>query len=304
MTPNVELERNGLTVEIDPHGAQMRSFRTAEGQELLWQGDPEIWPDHAPILFPLISQMPDGHIHHGGRSYPMPPHGFAHGRDFVVVQQTGSSCVLELRDDDETHAQYPFAFALRIGFDLSNDGLLVTAEVENPNDEPMPVDFGFHPGFNWPLTPGRDKTEYAVVFEEAEPAPIRRGIDDPIMLIPEGRPTPVEGNVLRLRDELFEESAIVFDRLDSRSVTYTAPAALGLRIDFPDSPNLAIWTRLGAPYVCVEPWQGYPSQIDFDGPLIEKPGIALIPPGETRSWRLGITLLPYGEATPSVRSRQ
>lgn len=296
MTPNVELQRNGLTVEIDSHGAQMQSFRTAEGQELLWRGDPDIWPDHAPILFPLISQMPDGHIRHGGRSYPMPPHGFAHRRDFAVSEQTDSSCVFELRDDEATRSHYPFGFALRIGFDLSDDGLLVTAEVENPNDEPLPLDFGFHPGFNWPLTPGRDKSDYAIVFEEAEPAPIRRGIDDPIMLIPGGLPTPVEGNVLRLRDELFEESAIVFDRLDSRSVTYTAPAALGLRIDFPDSPNLAIWTKPGAPYVCVEPWQGYPSQIDFDGPLTEKPGIALIPPAETRSWRLGITLLPFGES--------
>ena len=296
MTPNVELQRNGLTVEIDSHGAQMQSFRTADGQELLWPGDPEIWPDHAPILFPLISQMPDGHIHHDGRAYPMPPHGFAHSRDFVVVEQTRSSCVFELRDDEATRSHYPFAFALRIGFDLSDDGLLVTAEVENPNDEAMPVDFGFHPGFNWPLTPGRDKSDYTLVFEKAEPAPIRRGIDDPIMLIPEGQPTPIEGNVLRLRDELFEESAIVFARLDSRSVTYTAPAALGLRIDFPDSPNLAIWTKPGGPYICVEPWQGYPSQIDFDGPLTEKPGIALIPPDETRSWRLGITLLPHGES--------
>jgi galactose mutarotase-like enzyme len=296
MTPpgHIELNTPGLSAAIDPHGAQMQSFRTAEDQELLWQGDPRYWPDRAPILFPLISQMPDGHIRHGGRAYPMPPHGFAHSRDFSVSRQTESSCVFELRDDAETRTYYPFAFTLRIGFDLSDDRLLVTAEVENPNDEPMPADFGFHPGFNWPLTPGHDKSEYAIVFAESEPAPIRRGTGDPVLLYPEGRPTPVEGNVLHLRDELFEELAIVFDRLNSRSVTYGASGTLCLRIDFPDSPNLGIWTKPGAPYVCVEPWQGYPSQIDFDGPLVEKPGIALIEPGETRRWRLAITLQPAG----------
>ena len=292
---HISLSTPGLSAAIDPHGAQMQSFRTAEGRELLWQGDPRYWPDRAPILFPLISQMPDGHIRHGGRAYPMPPHGFARSRDFAVSGQTESSCVFELRDDAETRACYPFAFTLRIAFDLSDDGLLVTAEVENPNDEPMPADFGFHPGFNWPLTPGHDKSEYAVVFAESEPAPIRRGTGDPVLLYPEGRPTPVEGNVLRLRDELFEELAIVFDHLNSRSVTYGASGALCLRIDFPDSPNLGIWTKPGAPYVCVEPWQGYPSQIDFDGPLVEKPGIALIEPGVTRRWRLAITLQPEGE---------
>src|SRR5918998_5471972 len=126
MTPHVLLERNGLTIEIDPHGAQMQSFRTAEGQELLWQGDPRTWPDHAPILFPLISQMPGGRIHHRGRDYPMPPHGFAHSRDFVVSRQTMSSCGFELRDYKETRSHYPFAFGLYVGFDLSDDGLLVT----------------------------------------------------------------------------------------------------------------------------------------------------------------------------------
>jgi galactose mutarotase-like enzyme len=87
----------------------------------------------------------------------------------------------------------------------------------------------------------------------------------------------------------------VFDRLNSRSVTYGAPGTLCLRIDFPDSPHLGIWMRPGASYICVEPWQGYPSRIDFDGTLAEKPGIALIPAGETRYWRLGIALQPEGD---------
>lgn len=291
----VELNKSGLSAAIDPHGAQMTSFRTAGGQELIWQGDPEIWPDHAPILFPIIGQMPDGYIRHAGRTYPMPPHGFAHGMDFAVSRQTESSCVFELRDDEATREHYPFTFTLRIGFELSDEALLTVATVENPNDEPMPADFGFHPGFNWPLTPGREKDEYAIVFGRDEPAPIRRGTGDPVMLFPEGAPTLVEGNVLRPRDEMFEGSPIVFDRLDSRSVTYGAPGATGLRVDFPDSPHLGIWTKPGAGYLCIEPWQGYPSELGFEGPLIEKPGIALIEPGGTRRWRLDITPQPGDE---------
>jgi galactose mutarotase-like enzyme len=298
---HVELTASGLSAVVARHGAQLMSLKTAEGQELLWQGDPRYWADRAPILFPVIGPMVGGQIHHGGHSYPMPPHGFAHGRDFAVSQQTPTSCVLELRDDEETRAHYPFAFTLSVGFELSDDGLLGTITVENPNDEPLPADVGFHPGFNWPLSPGRPKEDYAIVFAESEPAPIRRGVEDPILLLPEGRPTPVEENVLRLRDELFEENAIVFDRPNSRSVTYGAPGAPGLRVDFPDSPNLAIWSRPGAPYVCIEPWQGYPSQIDFDGPFVEKPGIALIDPGTSRRWRLGITPQPDGELYDEAR---
>ena len=292
----VELSTPGLSAAVATHGAQLMSLATAEGHELLWQGDPAYWADRAPILFPVIGPMVGGTIHHGGRSYPMPPHGFARERDFAVSQQSQAGCVLELHDDGETREHYPFAFALRVGFELSDQGLLCTITVENPSREPLPADVGFHPGFNWPLTPGGAKEDYAVIFAEDEPAQIRRGVDDPILLLPQGYPTPVEGNVLRLRDELFEENAIVFDHPNSRSVRYGAPGEQSLRVDFPDSPSLAIWSRPGAPYVCIEPWQGYPSQIDFDGPFVEKPGIALIPPGETRRWRLGVTPGPAEHA--------
>src|SRR6266536_3689071 len=285
---NLTIESSGLTASIDPHGAQLQSLRTAGGQQLLWQGDPKYWPDRALLLFPVIGPLIGGQFRHGGRAYPMPPHGFARLRDFAVAEQSTTRCAFELRDDDETRVHYPFAFRLRVEFELSDGSLLNTISVENLDGEPLPADVGFHPGFNWPLTHGHAKDEYTVVFAEDEPAPIRRGTGDPVLLYPEGRPTPVEGNVLRPRDELFEELAIGFDRLNSRSVTFGAPGTLGLRIDFPDSPHLGLWMVPGAPFLCIEPWQGYPSQLDFEGPFVDKPGIALIPPGETRRWRLRV----------------
>jgi galactose mutarotase-like enzyme len=230
----------------------------------------------------------------------MPPHGFAHIMDFSLSRKTESSCTFELRDDEEMHTHYPFAFGLDVGFDLSDDGLLVTITVENPNDEPMPADVGFHPGFNWPLTGGLSKDEYVIVFDKDESAPIRRGGDDPVLLYPDGEPTPVDGKVLRPRDEMFEGSPIVFDTLDSRSLTFGPRDGLGLRIDFPDSPHLGLWMIPGENYLCIEPWQGYPARMDFDGPLAEKPGIAVIEPREIRRWRLGITLRSGGEPNVST----
>lgn len=271
----------------------MQSFR-AGGNEILWQGDRRYWPDHAPILFPLISQMPGGHINHGGRTYPMPPHGFAKDRNFAVSQPSATGCVFELRDDEATRACYPFAFLLHVGYELTAGGLLCTVEVENPNDEPLPADVGFHPGFNWPLEPGRPREDYLLLFEKEEPSPVRPVTDDPAMLLPGGLPTPVERNLLRPRDELFQEGPIVFDGLESRSVAFGAPDGPVLRVDFPDSPNLALWTIPGAPYLCIEPWQGLPAEVGFDGPLVEKPGIALIPSGQSSRWRLGVTLQPDG----------
>src|SRR5215207_4569246 len=176
---HIELTTSGLSAAVAPHGAQLMSLKTAEGQELLWQGDPRYWADRAPILFPLIGPVVGGQIHHGRHSYLMPPHGFARGRNFAVSQQTPTSCLLELRDDRETRSHYPFAFTLRVGFELSDDSLHCTISVENPNEESLPADVGFHPGFNWPLTPGQVKEDFALSSAEAERLPFRRGAKTP-----------------------------------------------------------------------------------------------------------------------------
>jgi galactose mutarotase-like enzyme len=288
----IRIADDGLSAAIDPHGAQLMSLHTREGVELLWQGNPAIWLDRAPLLFPVIGPMRDGQIRHAGKSYPMPAHGFAQQRDFTVVEQSLVGCTFELRADTETRTHYPFEFVMRVNFALSNDTLEVTVGVTNTGDDPMPADVGFHPGFAWPLMPGDTREGHAIVFEREERAPIRRGVDDPIFLVPQEHPTPVEGRVLRLRDDLFRENAIVFDRLTSHALTYgrlDEEGSLGLRIAFPDSPYLAIWSRPGAGFVAIEPWQGLPSPVDFTGPLLDKPGIAVIAPGDSRRWRLQVT---------------
>ncbi|MPZ22496.1 MAG: aldose 1-epimerase family protein [Dehalococcoidia bacterium] len=287
----VELESPSLQARVDTHGAQLVSLAArvdGETRDLLWPGNPATWPDQAPVLFPVIGPLTDGLLRHGGETYPMPPHGFARLRDFDLVEKSGSRCVLELRDDDETRGQYPFAFVLSAAFELAGDRFTCTLSVENPGVEPLPADVGFHPGFNWPLEAGKTKEEYSAIFEKDEPAPIRRGVGDPVLLLPDGRPTPVKGKVLRLSDELFVDLPIVFDRLNSRSLVFGPDRGIGLRFDFPDSPNLGLWMLPGEPFLAVEPWQGYPSELDFHGPFVEKPGVAVIGPSERRSWRLSV----------------
>lgn len=282
----VRVGDGGLSVSIDPQGAQLRSIRTPDGLEHLWQGDPRFWPDRAPVLFPLICQLTGGQLVHRGERYPMPAHGFAHLRRFAVVDRAPTRVRLELAADDQTRAQYPFEFVLGVILSVEGGRLQLTLEVHNAGDEPMPADVGFHPGFNWPLQPGRAKEDYRIVFEAPEPAPIRRGVDDPIFLEPEPFPTPVEGDTLPLRDELWDAQAMVFDELASRSLVYGPPGGRGLRIAFPDSPYLALWMRPGAPYLCIEPWQGLPAPVGFAGEFATKPGVGIVGPGVTRRWRL------------------
>jgi galactose mutarotase-like enzyme len=95
---------------------------------------------------------------------------------------------------------------------------------------------------------------------------------------------------LLLRDDLFEEGAMVWDTLASRSVIYGD----AIRVDFPRMPHLGIWTKPGAGYVCIEPWQGHASPEGFDGELADKPGVVTIAPGATRVFAMSISVSRRG----------
>jgi galactose mutarotase-like enzyme len=149
----------------------------------------------------------------------------------------------------------------------------------------MPASFGFHPAFRWPLQPGAPHEQHEVRFEKPEPAPLRRLADG---LLGGPVPSPVHGDRLVLADSLFVHDALVWDRLQSRSLTYGGPSGPTLRLAFPQMPHLGIWTKPGAGFVCLEPWQGFASPVGFDGEFAEKPGTVRLAPGTARLFELSV----------------
>jgi galactose mutarotase-like enzyme len=280
----------GLTARIAAQGAELVSLRAPDGTELVWQAGPA-WPRHAPLLFPIVGRLAADTLRHQGRDYRMTQHGFARDLRFDWLDRGESGCRLLLTDDAETRAAYPFAFRLEVAYALAGGRLSVTMSVENTGTETLPASLGAHPAFVWPLRPDIAPEAHTMTFEHPEPAPIQRVTGG--LLQPDRVPSPVEGRVLRLHDELFAADALIFDPLASRSLRYTAPGAPVVTVDWENCPQLGIWSK-PAPFVCIEPWHGFASPVDFAGEFADKPGLLHVPPGETAQIRFGI-----GVALPS-----
>ena len=152
----------------------------------------------------------------------------------------------------------------------------------------MPFSFGFHPAFAWPLPGGAAKADHAIVFERDEPEAIRRIDGDGLVVRSE--PTPVVGRVLSLREALFEDDALIWDRLASRGCSYGAPGGTRLDVAFPDTPMLGVWQKPGARYVCIEPWAGIADPAGFAGDFRDKPGVMELAAGASRSFRMDVTV--------------
>lgn len=283
-----QLSSSRLLVTISTLGAELQSLRAPDGREFLSQGDPSVWAERAPNLFPIVGELKDDTLVHEGRRYPIGRHGFARKLDFRLETATASGAVFLLTDSADTWAHYPFAFELRLEFTLQANVLEINHRLGNPGETPLYASLGGHPAFVWPLAPGVPREAHVMTFAAEEPAPIRRLAGR--LLAREPVPSPVQGRTLRLRDALFTQDALIFDRLVSRSVTYSAPGAPAIHVEFPDFPHLGIWTKPGAGYVCIEPWQGYASPEDFAGEFRDKPGVVAVAGGEERSWRYSIRI--------------
>lgn len=275
------LKSSGITATIKAFGAELCSLRNAEGMELLWQAG-EAWPRHSPLLFPIIGRLKNDQLHHGGKTYPMTQHGVARDHRFEWLDRQENSCRLVLTDNAATCARYPFAFRLEVTCTVADADLDIAITVTNTGDGVLPASVGGHPAFNWPLLPGLAKENYTLTFSDDETAPIRRLEGGLLLAKPE--PTPVRGKLLPLAEGLFDADAIIFDRLASRSVRFAADRGPSIEMSWNGFPQLGVWSKPGGvPFLCIEPWHGFASPVDFDGEFSDKPGLMQIAPARTRN---------------------
>lgn len=284
----IEIGSDALSAAINPLGAELTHLRDAQGRELMSDGDPAFWTGRAPLLFPVVGALRGDVYRLDGRDYPLPPHGFARRREFTLVDRAADRAWFRLSDDDATRDAYPFAFALDAEFTIAGATLTTTVTLVNRGDRAMPASFGFHPAFAWPLPYGGARKDHRIVFEREEPQPIARL--DGKLIGPIDRETPVEGDILWLRDDLFDQDALVWTEPQSRALRYGASDGPQLEIGFPDMPTLAVWTKPGARFICIEPWQGHADPAGFTGEIWDKPGMLRLEPGERRAFTMTVTL--------------
>jgi galactose mutarotase-like enzyme len=286
----VSVTSGDLTAEINPVGAQLSSLRERTGRDLMWGGDPAVWSGRAPLLFPIVGALAGGSYRLGSTLYHLPRHGFARGKLFDIADSGSAGATFRLKADEATLEVYPFHFELEVRFALSGPMLAVTACIRNVGGEHMPASFGFHPAFRWPLPFERARSSHFIEFASEEPAPIRR-LDTGGLLTPVRHPTPVFGRRLALADALFEDDVIIFDQIRSRSVTYGAGDGPRIRVSYPDSPYLGVWTKPRADFICIEPWHGVADPEGYSGEFAAKPGVFMVAPGGALPIEMQITLL-------------
>jgi galactose mutarotase-like enzyme len=284
---HLTIENANFTAKIDPVGAQLVSLkRNTTDEEFIWQRDPQHWAESAPVCFPIVGNLRDGGYTHEGKAYSIAKHGCVRHQEFFKARHTGNSVALSFCANAKTKKSYPFNFKLTITFKVLDDGLRVEYSIENLDDAPMPMSLGYHPAIA--LADGASFSDFDIQFEEPEHA-------DLYGVAPDGFGKREAGylknqNQLTLQQDIFDQDALVFKDVKSRKVTLVRRGTdwqlqMSTYGFAGGAPHLALWSKPGAPFICIEPWYICPDEADTTSELAEKPGMTIL--ASSGSFRAG-----------------
>ena len=269
-----------LKIQSKKSGAELTSIQY-NGKEMLFQGAQVLdnngniyWKRQAPILFPIVGQLKNSQIQIEDKTYEMSQHGFARDMDFEEISKTETKHHYMLKYNEETLKKYPYKFELHVIYEIIEDTLTVTYKVKNIDDKTIYFGLGGHPAFNCDYSNG----EYEIVFPEQEDEieflKLKDGLIDT-----ENAENILQDNKIYLKEDTFDNDAVIMKNLKSNKVSLQNHRTNQkiLEFDFTGFPFLALWSKKGAPFVCIEPWQNTADRIDSTQIYKDKEGIIELP---------------------------
>lgn len=267
------LENDQLKIEVDSFGAELKSVRSkADGKEYMWCGDKKFWGRTSPVLFPFVGSLKDKEYLYRGVNYPMGQHGFARDMEHELVEKSDTELWFVLKSSDETMEKYPFAFVLRIGYQLTGNQVKTMWRVENPSNETMYFSIGAHPAFNCPVNGEMDKTGYGIYFGGVSEIHHHGNTLDSGLAVQEDIVLPLKEGIADITPEFFDRCTYMVEGKQTGEVALVDPYGNHyVTVQF-DTPLFAIWSPEGknAPFVCIEPWYGRCDAVGFAGTLEER----------------------------------
>jgi galactose mutarotase-like enzyme len=259
-----------LTAQIKHTGAELCSLKDKTDKEYIWSGNPAFWGKHSPVLFPIVGTLKNNSYQHENVEYQLSRHGFAREMEFELIDKQEDSATFSLVSSPETKEKYPFDFDLHLVYTLENKSLKIAYKVFNNGESQLPFSIGAHPAFDLP----GNFENYSLAFEKNEP--LNYYLLEEGLISNATNALSLAKNELHLNHKLFENDALVFKKITSKSITILEKSKPILNVSYSDFPDLGIWTPPNAPFICIEPWFGYSDTVDRVGNLFEKEGIQIL----------------------------
>lgn len=280
------LSNDLFSASINTKGAELNSFKNLQtNKEYIWNGNPDFWGKHSPVLFPIVGALKDDCYYYKGKKYNLLRHGFARDFEFEVLESTSNSASFLLKQNLEIAEKYPFDFELQMDYKLIDKLVIISYIIRNKSDVEMPFSIGAHPAFA--LT--NSFIDYSLEFEKEEKL-ITHELENNLFS-GKTRAVNLDRTNLLLAYSLFEKDALVFKKIESKKITILENGKPLLKVDFEDFSSLGIWTVKNASFICIEPWIGFADDATSTGNLFEKTDVQILKPNSSFTVSFSIEIL-------------
>lgn len=268
-------------------GGELLSFKL-EGIEKIHQGEEArddngkvYWKRHAPVLFPIVGKLKRNQTIINGRTYEILQHGFARDMEFEPVTKLDNFHSYVLKSNKYTMARYPFDFELYNTYRQKENKLIFIYKVINTGNSNMPIGLGSHPAFKIDQDDLKRGNYYLEFAEEETRAHFLYLIDG--LVGTEYAKNILEGNRrISLNEHTFDNDAIIVKGIQNKKISLknSRTRKTVLTMDFNGWPYLGIWSKPGAPFICLEPWMSTADRINSTNVFAKKPDMITLTPGE------------------------
>lgn len=272
----IAVESEKIKVCISTLGAEIISVTGKDGTEYMWEGNPDIWGHHAPVLFPVCGGLKDGKFNAYKVGCDMPKHGFARFLDYTAEKINDGSVSFTAKVTEEYKKCYPYEYDFSVIYTLSGNELSVTYKVLNKDDKAIYFSVGSHEAYSCP----GGIENFGIEFEKEEE--LYTLLLDGTLLNGKKEKIDTDGKLLKLKESYFDMDSLIFSDIKSQKVTLLGnDGKKRVSVEFPGQHDMVLWTIPGANYICIEPWTALPDSADCSGRIEDKPEITKLCPGET-----------------------
>lgn len=274
------LENNFLRVAINTYGAELTSVVNKEsGEEMLWNADAEVWPRHAPILFPWCGRLKNNEFTHNGVKYQGGGHGFVRDMEHDIIEARNTVAVLSLSANAVTMEKFPFVFRFTTTYRLEGKAIRHEILVENEGTWDMPFALGFHPGFMCPFDSSHTAQDYEFRFNIPQ-SPIEIDTSEGGLVNGKEKVMFENKSAIQLTDTLFANDSYCMKNLTASTLSIVEKdTGRSVDVGLEGFPYTLIWSAAGpVKFVCIEPWHGLPDRTDTSGEWSEKTDTVVLEP--------------------------
>ena len=266
-------------------GGELLSYKL-DGVEKIHQGQECIdaygkvyWKRHFPVLFPIVGKLKQNRTIINGRTYEMSQHGFARDMEFEPITKLDNFHSYVLRSNPSTMVKYPFEFSLYITYRTDGNKLTTIYKVVNDGDNNMPFGIGGHPAFKIDMEDLLNE-EYYLEFEQDEDKIHFLYLVDGLVGTEYAKNIMIDKRRIKVTKDTFNNDAVIMKGITSNKISLKRRRGNKtlLTMDFEGFPYLGVWSKPGAPFLCIEPWYSTADAVKSTGVFAQKSDILVLAP--------------------------